>query len=289
MRILKATYGDIDVSEKLKTKIHNNNIFLLVNNSFFGDTKPGVVKYLETQIELDGLIFSNKVIENDFFVFPKSNRERLGIFYSNNNDDRIRPCIIESLKNISKAAKDKADIITNMWNSEKENPFFETIAWTNTTSHLNQVLQVLQCLCTAQKINNYKYVSFLEHDVLYPEGYFDYPDFDDGIICNMNYIGLVKDGFQKKSQNDKPTSQLTMLFKDALEHFLGLIPNAVIRNSGLLEPQKTIKEWNCINPAVHVNHGRHFTSHYNIYSKNDLSSFDSYWGEHIKLQGLFYA
>lgn len=289
MKILKATYGDFDVSDKVNSKINNGKIFLFANNSFFGDTKPGVVKYLETEIELDGLIFSNKTRENELFIFPKTKCDRLGIFYSNNNEDKIKPCILASLRSIEKAAKDKADIVTNMWYSYSENPFFETIAWTRTSSHLNQVLQVLQCLYIAQQIHNYKYVSFLEHDVLYAEGYFDYQDFEDDIISNTNYIGMNTDGFQALGQVDKPTSQLTMKFDYAIQHFSNLLPNALIRNAGLLEPQTKIGEWKAQNPNIHVNHGRHFTSHYNIYSKTDIKHFDDYWGDHSKYKELFCA
>jgi hypothetical protein len=287
MNILKATYGDVDVAEKVKSKINNGKIFLFANNSFFGDTKPGVLKYLETEIELDGLIFSNKTRENELFVFPETKSERLGIFYSNNNEDKIKPCILASLRSIEKAAKGKADIVTNMWNSYSENPFFETIAWTRTSSHLNQVLQILQCLYVAQQIHNYKYVSFLEHDVLYAEGYFDYEDFDHDVICNMNYMGMNNKGFQSLSQRDKPTSQLTMKFDYAIQHFSNLIPNALIRNSGLSEPQTKIVEWQAKNSNVHVNHGRHFTSHYNVYSKTDIKHFDDYWGDYQQYLSLF--
>lgn len=288
MKILKATYGDFDVSDKVNSKINNGKIFLFVSNGFFGDTKPGVLKYLETEIELDGLIFSNKTLENEWFVFPRTNHDRLGIFYSNNNDEKIKPCILASLRSIEKAAKNKADIVTNMWTSYSENPFYETIAWTRTSSHLNQILQVLQCLYTAQKMFPYKYVSFLEHDVLYAEGYFDYQDFEDDVICNMNYIGMNNSGFQSLNQRDKPTSQLTMKFDYAIQHFSNLVPNALIRNAGFLEPLSYIKEWNSKYSNIHVNHGRHFTSHFNCYSKTNIIQYNDYWGDHSRYKELFF-
>lgn len=35
-------------------------------------------------------------------------------------------------------------IITNVWNTfSDKNPFIETIAWTRSSSHLNQILQIL--------------------------------------------------------------------------------------------------------------------------------------------------
>jgi hypothetical protein len=152
---------------------------------------------------------------------------------------------------------------------------------------LNQILQVLQLLYTAKQSGDYKYVSFLEHDLVYAEGYFDYPDFDEGILANMNYIGMNKEGYQPRGQNDKPTSQLTMLFEDAIKHFESLLPNALVTNSGLLEPQLKMNEWNSEHPNIHINHGSHFTSHFSIYRKDNVFNEHPYWGEHSKYLHLF--
>ena len=37
-----------------------------------------------------------------------------------------------------------------MWQHEPQNPFPEFIAWTHTSSHLNQLLQVMQLLYQAK-------------------------------------------------------------------------------------------------------------------------------------------
>lgn len=288
MKIIKATYGDVDVSSIVSSKIKNDKIKFLVGNHLFGDTKVGQIKYLETEIELDGIIFTNKTKEHNIFTFPRLSYDRLGIFYSNNNDIKIRPCILASLRSIQKAANNRADIITNMWNSEPENPFIETIAHTKISSHLNQVLQILQLLFTARNIKEYRYVSFLEHDVLYSESYFDYPDFEEDVMCNMNYIGLNINGFQKLNQRDKPTSQLVMKFDYAIQHFNNLLPNALVTNNGFLEPLSKIKEYDTLYPSVHVNHGRHFTSHFNIYSKTDIEEIHPYWGHCDQYKDLFF-
>jgi len=168
-----------------------------------------------------------------------------------------------------------------MWQHEPQNPFPEFIAWTHTSSHLNQLLQVMQLLYQAKEIGKYEYVSFLEHDVLYPEGYFDFPDFEEGIvITNMNYMGINADGFQPLGQRDEPFHQMTMRFEEAIKHCESILANALIRNAGLIEPQNIIrKQWECINPAIHVNHGKHFTSHFSIYRK-DIFNTHEYWGEH---------
>lgn len=289
MEIIKATYGGVDCIEKIRAKINGNKLIIRSSNDIIGDTQPGVVKYLELEIEHDGIISNHKIKENNLFVFPESRNNKLGIFYSNNNTPSIYPAIQASLKSIQKAAEGKADILTCMWQHEPQNPFPEFIAWTRTSSHLNQLLQVMQLLYQAKEISKYDYVSFLEHDVLYPEGYFDFPDFEEGIVMtNMNYMGINADGFQLLGQRDEPFHQMTMRFDEAIQHCESILSNALIRNSGLIEPQNIIrKQWECINPAIHINHGKHFTSHYNVYRKDSIYTEHSYWGSFEKYKYLF--
>jgi hypothetical protein len=288
MDIKKATYGNLDVTEIVRSKIINNRLFIQASNSIFGDPHVGKIKKLIIDVEVNGVSTQHSVQENSFIKLPKINQSRLGIFYSNNNEDRINPCILKSLQCIQKAADGRADIITNLWNSlGDKNPFLETISWTKTSSHLNQTLQILQCLYMGRATGDYKYVSFLEHDVLYPEGYFDYDDFDNECISNSNYIGLCKSGFQPQNANHQPLSQITMKMDFAIKHFESILPNAILLNSGLVEPHVKINFWKCKNPSIHVNHGRHFTSHYVIYSKDTISE-DLYWGHYSKYSDLFF-
>ncbi len=281
LKILKATYGGVDCNSQIQSKVNGNKLIIRSGNDIIGDTQPGTVKYLEIQIEHEGEISNHKTKEHNLFVFPKSKTNKLGILYSNNNTPSIYPAIQASLKSIQKAAEGKADILTCMWQHEPQNPFPEFIAWTHTSSHLNQLLQVMQLLYQAREIHNYEYVSFLEHDVLYPEGYFDFPDFEEGtVITNMNYMGVNADGFQPLGQRDEPFHQMTMRFNEAIKHCESILANALIRNAGLIEPQNIIrKQWNCINPPIHINHGKHFTSHFSVYTKNVYTNHD-YWGEH---------
>ena len=287
LKITKATYGGQDCTLNIQSKIKDNKLIVRADNNIIGDTAVGVVKYLQITGEYEGATFSENIKEGTLLCLPKTKTNRLGIFYSNNTNERIYPAIRASLKSIQKAAADKADILTCMWRHEPENPFYECIAWTQTSSHLNQILQILQLLYTAKQTSDYKYVSFLEHDLVYAEGYFDYPEFTSGILANMNYIGMNKDGYQHRGQNDKPTSQLTMLFEDAIKHFESLLPNALVTNSGLLEPQLQMVEWNSAEPNIHINHGSHFTSHYSIYKKTDTYLTHPYWGEHSEYLHLF--
>jgi hypothetical protein len=287
MEIIKATYGGKDCTEEVKRKVINGKLILRADNDIIGDPLVGVFKKLIINAKIDGEESENEYNEGALVSLPKPKTDRLGIFYSNNINESIYPSIRASLKSIQKAAEGKADILTCMWRYEVENPFYQCIAWTQTSSHLNQILQVLQLLYTARESGDYKYVSFLEHDLIYAEGYFDYPEFEQGVLANMNYIGMNREGYQPLGQRDKPTSQLTMRFTDAIQHFESLLPNALVRNSGLLEPQIPMVEWNAKNPNVHINHGSHFTSHYNVYKKNDLFQSHPYWGEHSQYLSFF--
>ena len=211
---------------------------------------------------------------------------RLGIFYSNNNKPETQATIKKSLKTIKIAAEGKADILTCFWEPQADNPFPQHLAWTKTYSHLNQLLQIMQLLYNAEG-KGYQTVSFLEHDVLYPDDYFDFVTPSRGqILCNMNYIGMNKDGFQERKQHDQPFHQMTMLFKDALRHCEAILPNALKTNNGLIEPQSKRSIWKTKNPSLHVNHGYHFTSHFSIYSDQPRPTHE-YWGDIKDYEGLF--
>lgn len=287
MNIVKATYGGVDCTEIIKMRARNGSLFLRSDNSIIGDPSSGKVKKLI--INIDNVEYTT--IEGDLFIYPKLKNKKLGIFYSNNDNFKKFPAIKESLKTIEIAALNKADIMTCMWNHEPDNPFIELISWTKTSSHLNQILQVLQLLYLAQEVNDYETVSFLEHDVLYPEGYFDYPDIKSGtVITNMNYMGLVKNGWQSVPNKHEPFHQMTMRFDEAIKHCESILKNALITNSGYIEPQIpniTREKWECINPSIHVNTGYHFTSHYSIYSMENLKEENQYWGNCKKYSHLF--
>ena len=290
MKIIKATYGNRDCTEELNKKIRNDSLIVHANNSIVGDPSVGTVKYLKVEAEIEGRIYKESVKEGSLLVLPKTAKDRIGIFYSNNSTPAIYPAIQASLQSIKTASEGKADIYTCMWKHEPLNPFIEYIAWTQTSSHLNQLLQIMQLLYSAREVNpNYKYVSFLEHDVLYGEGYFDFPDFPNGEIwTNMNYMGMNKDGYQPLGQRDEPFHQMTMHFDDAIKHCESILSNALILNSGLIEPQNMKrKQWNAPIPSIHINHGYHFTSHFNVYKKTGIFTEHPYWGIHDKWKYLF--
>jgi hypothetical protein len=285
MLIHKATYGGVDCTEKIKSMVNGDKLVVLANNSIIGDPKVGHKKKLIINIENE--IYD--IDEGDWFVFPKSKVNKLGIWYSNNKDDRNIKAIKKSLETIKVCSFNKADIITCVWNKIPDNPFIEVISWYKDSTHLNQILQMLQCLCFAKKIGKYDYVSFLEHDVMYAEGYFDYPDFENGKnIVNMNFGGLNKYGWQETIQKDKPMHQMTMRFDGAINHLKNILDNALTTNSGNIENATNFTDvWMSGNQNIHINHGNHFTSHFCIYDqKKNLPQDHEYWGNINKYKDL---
>jgi hypothetical protein len=286
MFIIKATYGGVDCTHVLQSKLVAGKLVIRSNNDIIGDPSVGNVKYLEVEFE-DG--HKEKVREGGTLVYPKSKNRKLGIFYSNNNNHKIWPAIYKSLDTIKEASEGVADIVVCTWEPMSDVPFQQVRSWYTSQSHLNQLLQIMQCLYTAKTMGQYDYVSFLEHDVMYPKGYFDFPDFPSGqVLTNMNYGGVCKSGWQKRTQNDEPFHQMTMRFDDAIAHCLSILPNALVTNSGMIETQ-TLKrsQWDCPNQAVHINHGVHFTSHNSIYDKRNLTEIHPYWGNINNYENLF--
>jgi hypothetical protein len=277
--IKKATYGGRDVTSILNSKVKDGQLRVKVGNDIFGDPAVGQIKYLEVEYEGG----SKKIQEGSYLTLPDSKSRKLGIFYTNNNVDNV---VSESLQTLTKF-KDKADILTCVWKPIPNNPFFEVGAMTRSSNHLNIVIQILQLLYAAKNSGEYDYVSFLEHDVLYPDGYFDFPDFEGGVLTNMNYMGICSAGFQKRNADHEPLHQMTMRFNDAIAHFEKLFKEAIQNGQVLLEPQSKRSKWHCANPAIHVNHGRHFTSHFTIYG-HGVDEVDPYWGEFKELSNKLF-
>jgi hypothetical protein len=289
MFITKATYGGVDCTDLIQSKIKGDKLILRADNNLIGDTMVGVVKYLQIEGEYEGEPFSSTTREGDLLTLPKTKHNRLGIFYSNNNNPSIWPAIYKSLDTIKTAADGKADILTCMWNPMPDNPFHQITSWYQSQSHLNQLLQIMQCLYSAKEMHDYEYVSFLEHDVMYAEGYFDFSDFESGkVLTNMNYGGINKDGWQHRGQSDEPFHQMTMRFDDAIKHCESILPNALRTNSGMIETQTMRRtQWEAPNQSIHINHGVHFTSHNSIYRKDNLYTEHPYWGNHSDYLHLF--
>ena len=194
IEIIKATYGGVDCTEEIKKKLRNGNLIIKSDNNIIGDTKQGFVKTLFVEYILDGVEGSKETKEGDDFVLKSNSYNKLGIFYSNNNNPKTFKAIDKSLETIEKAANGCADIVTCVWNPIPNNPFVELISWVQNAGHLNQLLQIMQCLYFARNYGKYEWVSFLEHDVMYPEDYFGFSEtgFVNCVFTNMNYIGLCE-------------------------------------------------------------------------------------------------
>lgn len=270
MIITKATYGGKDVTEIIKSLISKDKLNFKVSNIIFGDPTPRIFKYLD--IVIDDKKYS--VPENEFFIYPISSSNKLGIFYTNNNVPKVVSYCLNDLSKFNNIA----DIISCVWEPIKDNQFIEIMSMTKSSNHLNIIVQILQLLYFAQQQpKTYEYVAFLEHDVLYPEDYFDFTDFDDAIV-NMNYMGLCPKGFQSKTQNDTPLHQIVMKFDFALNHFQNLIHDAIKFGSVIVEPKNLITR-ECKNPSLHINHKKHFTTHHYIYSATEIYEKNNYWGD----------
>ena len=202
--------------------------------------------------------------------------DRLGIFYTDNTVPHI---IDYSLKTLV-SSQEKVDIVTCSWTPIPDNPFPNIISYGRVRNYLNIVVQILQLLYRSRP-KLYKYVSFLEHDVLYPPAYFDFPEFDTGSLINDNYLGLHPRGFSYRLKEgfdlEPPLHQTTMIFSEAVAHFEKKILESISKGMLCIEPNARRQIWSCQHCPIHINHGANFTTHYLHYSIPCFPT-DSYWG-----------
>jgi len=277
--IKSAFYNAKNVTSIVKNLIFGEgSLFFIASNGVFGDPEPYKEKTLKIRYTCNGKNEELEVKENNYVKINYSPSDRLGIWYTNNCS--TKPLIIKkSLDELAKISNKKVTILTSVWEEINNNPYKSYKSFFNHGGLININLQILQLLYAAKKIHDFKYVSFLEHDVLYPIGYFDYPDFDKGsIMTNMNYIQLSKKGWQKNNNSDQPLHEMTMHFSDAIDNFESNLQKGLRHEYFLLENQNLKrKSWKSKNPSVHVYHGAHLTSHYDIYS-NEYEQENYYWG-----------
>ena len=269
MLINKAVYkgitNEVDVTEIVKSLKQD----FVVNNNLFSDPEPNHRKYLC----VNGTIIIKEwdtFLVDYFNKFPTTNR--LGIFYTNN---QIRPDILNKVLSELEKSTSKIDIITCAWEQLNNDKFYNLGSLNkNNSTHFTIVSQILQCLLLAKKYNKgYEYVSFLEHDVLYTPEHFDYKDFDENIICNMNYGGLNEFGYSNLKQSTIPLHQMTMKFDFAVEYFSAILLKYLQGEYNSVEPSFGIKIVHDKEQSIHIKHGRNFTNHYDSFS-------DSYNKEH---------
>tara|TARA_R100001594_G_scaffold132138_1_gene172178 strand:- start:491 stop:1384 length:894 start_codon:yes stop_codon:yes gene_type:complete len=279
LTIESAFYNKKDVTSIVEELIFDNTLYFIADNSVFGDPEPYKPKKLILTYRLNSKKKVLEAKENEYVKINFIPTNRLGVWYTNNC--KTKPKIINrslnQLYNVSKF--NRATILTSVWEEIVGNPFKSYTSAFREGSHICITLQILQLLYAATQLHNFKYVSFLEHDVLYPSDYFNYPDFEKGrILTNMNYIQLSKKGWQKNNKSDQPLHEMTMHISDAIENFEDNLKKGLQQEYFLLENQNLKREtWACENPAAHIFHGSHLTSHYDIYSKEyEIANY--YWG-----------
>jgi len=217
----------------------------------------------------------------------------LGCWYSNCG---IHPKILQSSLESIKKARDssqisKVNIITCNWKHIDKNPFEEYITLYPMGVHLGIILQILRILYEeVGKGHEYDAVAFLEHDVLYPDDYFDrvVSAFHSNplVVTNLDYIGMNHTGWLDVRQRDEPMHQFFMKYSVALHHMDTLLQTAVLHGNVILEENKysTIRiPYKGIKPSCHINHSKHFTNHYDCYAKSSNGkTIHPYWGDYKK-------
>ena len=281
LRILEATYGSgedvVDVTAQLQALVRNGRLYFTVSNDLFSDPCLGKLKTLRFTYQLPGddRRYAHEADEHRIVLLPRTGTKNVGIFYTNQS---VPPKYLSRvLKQLEKARN--VDILTCPWYPIQDNPFPELEWFYHVPHHLTITLQILKLLHTAREVGSYEYVFFLEHDVLYPEGYFDIDPFSEDVLSNTNYIGLCEDGFQPNRAGQEALHQLAMKLPAAIEHFTSYLPQALTLGGTELEPNGRL--WatrRSAEPAVHINHGSHFTSHFEIYSRDEIEKSHPYWG-----------
>ena len=205
----------------------------------------------------------------------KKFENKVGIFYSHNKiDGRILDMVIDYLNQIIE--QKRILIVASSYLPLLNFKGINLISKIKTPGYLCIIIQILQCLIHAKKLNsNCKFVSLLEHDILYPIDYFDYDPFDENVVCNINYVQLSAAGFEK-SKGGKPLSQLVMKFDFAVDHFHKKIIK-IIEGDLKLEPRSEIYGIRESTPPLHFRHANYMTSHFNTFDKK-YYSFDQTWG-----------
>ena len=235
---------------------------------------------------------------------------RLGIFYTCNYNGLMKPLLKSVLKRLKKVSDNKIDIISSVWQPIKNNPFPEYISPYTRVNDINLCLQILSLLSIYGESQKYKYVSFLEHDVFYPDDYFDYPDFSTNVLLNPYSIGLNKFGYINKKKkfkhqiideegmSDMPLFLTTMNFNFAVFHFTKCLfnqLNPINDNKPCFEPieefnKKNYTIYKAKNPVLHIDTGWNYSHHFEIFydkKMNDVYPKHKYWGEAKKYDKFF--
>jgi hypothetical protein len=290
--------------------------------AYLGDhTFNLLVQHRELGIEAEGAILKDfgarltaqewdnvlkEARESQLFGEPAKQPVRqqiVGVWYT---DNTAPPALLQaSLKSIAEAKRQtwrhEVVIVACGWEVPEEPvPGVEFVRFTGERkrSHATIIAQIREALSSLSTLNSQlstcEAVCFLEHDVLYPEWYFQRigDTFANNptspVVSNLDYIGLSAQGWQPVRERHEPMHQLSMRYSFALENLQRAAKEAE-SGSALLEPQGDRSNWVRLPPtpglglapAVHVNHtaGR-FTSHGEVVYAPAAATIHPHWGEH---------
>ena len=323
---IKAWYGiegqSQDVSDKFMAEYERVGIIRIrANNDLVGDVAPGKRKILNVTIECDGQTETHIIKEGKQFIWPKENRkDHLVVFYSHvdpRKDRRQGHFVSYCLKRLLDVVPDNVMVrggLIHDYPSISHPNFanYEPI-FREGNGHAMILQQVYRTLL-AVRGDGYtpKYVSFAEHDALYPPEHFEFEDFKQDVLINENHIGFTRDGFQKNQTSVTwPTFAMTMKYEYAVEYFKNRLHYFMQDPAyyGLVEPHtehhfNVLEDWTemckkglaCTHitrkteaPILHLWNGKHTTSHYQTYPKDEYLSSAPYWGDADTLAKEYYA
>lgn len=240
-----------------------------------------------------------------FRNMPQSKRKVLGIFCTTN---KIHPNLLKLTLDCIKNAADNAkncmvEVVTISWEIIPNCPFPNYITPYRNLGHLNYVLQMKQGLLKDPQ--NSDIVCILEHDVMYPDNYFDVIvdnwSANHYGVCNNNYIGMNQTGYLDVVQRHQPMSLMSFakfFFTQLLSHKIDEIVNSIGDHYSNIFPYG----WCCVEPddkslmnfidftdekpAIHVNMNKmgkdnhHFTGHADVCYEQDSNgkTYRHDWG-----------
>lgn len=214
-----------------------------------------------------------------------------GCWYSDNSaPERTLAASLASVERaVASARHSRPEVATCVWRSISRNPFPELIAYYQQRTHLNIVTQILRIIASWAPIADMSdVVCFLEHDVLYPEDYFDRvsqafsaSDSLRGTV-NLDYIGLNQSGWLEAQHRHEPLHQISVRYRHARRHFRAMLFRLVTEPVLALEPPTdgfTRIPYRGERPSCHINHPNTFTSHFRIYESDAGGrKYHPYWG-----------
>lgn len=222
----------------------------------------------------------------------------VGAWYTNNAAPPL--VLAKSLASIKTALEGSIHdvaVLTSCREPVPGNPFRDLPPFDRLNSHLGIIMQIMRILHAADGGRRGRAgaendcVAFLEHDVLYPPDYFDaiaeaMKDRSMQLVLNENLIGLRPNGWVKSIPNrEPPLHQMAMRIGAALRHFEARLSHYARVGIHSIEPYDLLggaKRISTSIPAVHINHGNHFTTHHQVYYEQEAFELShDYWGEAV--------